>query len=33
MAKNMYQKRKERKNKPDEFDNSKTNINCDIRAE
>lgn len=32
MVKNMYQKRKERKNKPEKIEN-KTNINWDIRAE
>ena len=33
MAKNMYQKREERKNKPAEVaDTNKTNINWDIRA-
>ena len=33
MAKNMYQKREERKNKPVEEKTSTTNINWDIRAE
>lgn len=30
MAKDMYQKRKERQNKPEEVNTNKTNINWDI---